>query len=335
MKKTKVGIIGLGRIGEVHLKTLTSQIEDVEVDTIITPSKEAQLIAKKMGVPHVSEDFEILSTNKEIEAVFICSPSPTHAEYIIKSIKAGKDVFCEKPLDLSIAKIEEILAVVNQSEQSLMVAFNQRFDPDFSKIKETIEEGRLGKLRMVKITSRDPTPPPANYVKSSGGLFLDMTIHDFDMARFITGSEVKEVYAKGHCLIDPAIGEAGDIDTGIVVLTFENGVTAIIENSREACYGYDQRLEVFGDKGMAQANHNLKNNCQIYDINGIHSARPLDFFIDRYFESYVNETKAFVDAIKERKQMPVKGEDGLMATKIALAANLSLKENRPVLMSEI
>ena len=335
MNNVKVGIVGLGRIGTVHLKNLSNQIDNIEVVAVVTPSEEAQQYAKEKHIPIVTDKFEEIANNDEIDAVFICSPSPTHAEYILQATQAGKAVFCEKPLDLSIEKIEEILAEVNKSKQPLMVAFNQRFDPNFAKIKETIEEGRLGKLRMVKITSRDPTPPPAHYVKSSGGLFLDMTIHDFDMARFIVGSEVKEVYAKGHCLIDPAIGEAGDIDTGIVVLTFENNVTAIIENSREACYGYDQRLEVFGDKGMAQANHKQKDQVQILDTHGVHAARPLDFFMDRYFESYLNEANAFIEALHENKEMPVKGEDGLKATKIALAANLSMKENRPVLLSEI
>ena len=188
---------------------------------------------------------------------------------------------------------------------------------------------------MIKITSRDPAPPPIDYIKSSGGLFLDMTIHDIDMAKYIADSEVKEVYALGKNLIDPAIGEAGDIDTGIVILTFENDVTAIIENSRQAAYGYDQRLEVLGSKGMAQADHSFKNNHVLLNETGVHRSRPMDFFMDRYTTSYRNQTSAFIQAIAKNETPPVTGEDGLKATAIALAANRSMELNRPVKLSEI
>ncbi|MDB2607145.1 inositol 2-dehydrogenase, partial [Zobellia sp.] len=330
MEKIKIGIVGLGRIGQVHLENIHYRIANAEVVAVMNPSEEGQSFARDLGVPSVSNDPDVIFGNEAIDAVLICSPSNTHAAYIKRAAKAGKAILCEKPLDLSLDKIQEILEVTQQYKVPLMVAFNQRFDPDFAQIKETVSQGKIGDLRMIKITSRDPSPPPISYIKGSGGLFLDMTIHDIDMAKYIADSEVKEVYALGKNLIDPAIGEAGDIDTGVVILTFENEVTAIIENSRQAAYGYDQRLEVFGSKGMAQADHNFKNNHVLLNETGVHRSCPMDFFMDRYAISYRNQTNSFIQAIAKNETPPVTGEDGLKATAIALAANMSMQLNRPV-----
>lgn len=335
MTSIKIGILGLGRIGQIHLKNLATSIKGVEVVAAMNPSEEGQSFAKDLHIPIVTGNADDVFNNTEIDAVAICSPSDTHEDYIKRAANAGKAIFCEKPLDLSLEKVKEILAVVLANNTPLMVAFNQRFDTNFAQIKSLVTEGKVGELRTIKITSRDPAPPPIDYIKSSGGLFLDMTIHDFDMARYIANSEVDEVYARGHNLVDSAIGEAGDIDTGFVLLTFENGTTAIIENSRQAAYGYDQRLEVFGSKGMAQADNNFKDTHQLLDVNGVHSSRPLDFFMDRYIDSYLYEMNGFVNALNQKKAPPVTGEDGLKATAIALAANKSMKENRPVKLVEI
>ncbi len=320
----------MGRIGKVHLKSISNRIENAEVVAVMNPSERGQSFAKNYHVSAVSDDPDIVFKNDEVDAVLICSPSDTHAEYIHRAAQAGKAIFCEKPLDLSLPKIEEIISVTSRHQVPLFVAFNQRFDPDFAKIKSIVTDGGIGDLRMIKITSRDPAPPPIDYIKSSGGMFLDMTIHDFDMARYLANSEVNEVYAVGKNLVDPAIGEAGDIDSAVVILKFDNAVTAVIENSRQAAYGYDQRLEVFGSKGMAMADHTKKDNHVLLNESGIHKARPMDFFMDRYVDSYLNELKAFIQAIVSGEPQPVTGEDGLKATKIALAANQSMKENRPV-----
>ncbi len=330
MEKVKIGILGLGRIGQVHLKNITTRIGSAEVVAAMNPSEAGQSIAKNHHVKSVSGDPNIVLQNDEVDAVLICSPSDTHAEYIHRASEAGMAIFCEKPLDLSLTKIQEILTVTKKHQVPLMVAFNQRFDPDFARIKTLVGNDEIGSLRTIKITSRDPEPPPINYIKSSGGLFLDMTIHDFDMARYIADSEAKEVYAIGKNMVDPAIGQAGDIDSAIVIITFHNGVTAVIENCRQAAYGYDQRLEVFGSRGMAHTVNQQKDNHVLLNETGTHFSRPMDFFMDRYVESYLNEMNAFIEAIAKREPPPVTGDDGLKATTIALAANQSMKENKPV-----
>ncbi len=335
MSQVKAGILGLGRIGKIHLDNIISRIPEAEVVAAVNPSERGQQYAHERNVPNISDDPNIIWDNEEINAVLICSPSPTHAEYITSAARAGKAIFCEKPLDLSLAKIEEILSVTEKHKVPLMVAFNQRFDPDFARVKSLADKGAIGELRTIKITSRDPAPPPISYIESSGGMFLDMTIHDFDMARHMAGSEVAEVYAQGRNTVDPAIGAAGDIDTAVILLTFENGVSAVIENCRQAAYGYDQRLELFGSKGMAQADNNFKDTHRHWDASGLHHSRLLDFFMDRYADSYFHEMNAFIKAMSTGEKPPVDGTDGLKATRIALAANLSMKENRPVRIEEV
>ena len=309
----KLGILGLGRIGKIHLETICTKIEGVKVIAAMNPSIEGRSFADRYGIPLVTDNAMAVLHHPEIDAVLICSPTNTHSDYVIEAAHAGKAIFCEKPIDLSLNKVRETLQIVSNANVPLMIAFNQRFDPNFATIKEGITAGKLGRLYTVHITSRDPSPPPVSYIKQSGGLFIDMTIHDFDMARYIVDAEVVEVYAKGYNLIDPEIGIAGDIDTGIILLTFDNEVTVIIENSRKASYGYDQRLEVFGSLGMMKAENPIKNDCTFFDKKGAHLPRHLDFFMDRYTMSYQKEIEAFIHALKNKQPMPINGEDGLKA----------------------
>lgn len=334
MKTINIGILGLGRIGKIHLENLTKW-EGVKVLAAMNPSKEGQSFAHRFNVPLVTSDADAVINHPDIHAIIVCSPTNAHSDQVIKAAKAGKAIFCEKPLDLSLEKVRQTLQVVKEANVPLMLAFNQRMDPNFASVKQQLNEGRVGHIHTVHITSRDPEPPPISYIKTSGGLFMDMAIHDFDMARFIVGKEVVEVFAKGYNLIDPEIGKAGDFDTGIIVLTFEDSITVIIENSRKAVYGYDQRLEVFGSLGMVKADNPLKTTSTYMDEHGAHLPRLLDHFMERYVVSYQREMAAFIGALQKNQAMPITGEDGLKAMIIAEAANRSVKLKRPVLMSEV
>jgi len=332
MKKLKLGVIGTGRIGKVHIATLVQSVPQAEVvaiaDVNLTSANE---VAKAFGITTVFNNYMDVINHPEVEAVVLCSPTDTHARYIVDAAKAGKHIFCEKPVDLSLEVIKGALDAVSKAGVKLMVGFNRRFDPNFSKIKQLVADGKIGDPHILKITSRDPAPPPA----VSGGMFMDMTIHDFDMARYIAGSEVTEVYTKATVLVDPAIGKAGDVDTAIITLTFANGAIGVIDNSRKAVYGYDQRVEIFGSKGMACADNNYPENHRYFASDGVHGSLPLNFFMDRYLEAYANEMKIFCDSVVNNLQLPVSGNDGLMSVAIALAAKKSYLENRPVKLSEI
>jgi len=336
MDKLKVGVIGSGRIGKVHIENISVRISSAEVVAVADPFlDDAQKFAKQFGIEAVSADYNDILSNTEIKAVLICSPTDTHSQYIIEAAEAGKHIFCEKPLDLSLEKIQIILNAVEKAGVKLMVGFNRRFDPNFSKVKQMVKAGEIGDPHILQITSYDPMPPPAEYVAVSGGMFLDMTIHDFDMARFVIDSEVKEVYAKANVLIDPAIGEAGDVDTAVTTLFFENGAIGTIANSRQAVYGYDQRLEVFGSEGMVQVTNNTPDNHTYYNKLGSHGSLPLNFFMDRYTESYEAEIEEFISSILNNSVIPATGKDGLMSVAVGLAAKKSVAENRPVKMTEI
>ncbi len=329
--KLKVGIIGAGRIGKVHTLSIKNQIPEVEIkaisDALFPVAKEW---ADQNAIPHAYGDYRQIIRDPEIDAVLICSSTDTHAQISIEAAQAGKHIFCEKPVDLSTEKVKEVLDAVEKAGVKFQVGFNRRFDHNFKKIKEIIDAGELGDLHVVKITSRDPAPPNIDYVKVSGGIFLDMTIHDFDMARFLIGSEVKEVYAMADCKIDPAIEEAGDVDTAIVSLRFENGVLCTIDNSRQAAYGYDQRVEVFGSKGQAEIQNDTPSTASWSTAEGVFREKPKYFFLERYMDSYTEEIKAFLDAVIHGKEVPVTGIDGLKPIEIGLAAKKSYMENRPI-----
>jgi myo-inositol 2-dehydrogenase/D-chiro-inositol 1-dehydrogenase len=336
MKKLKLGVIGTGRIGKVHIATLVQNVPQAEVVAIADINlQSANEVAKSFGISTVYSNYMDVINHPEVEAVVICSPTDTHARYIVDAAKAGKHIFCEKPVDLSLEVIKGAINAATTAGVKLMVGFNRRFDPNFLKIKQLVTDGRIGAPHILKITSRDPAPPPAEYSAVSGGMFMDMTIHDFDMARYIAGSEVTEVYTKAAVLVDPAIGKAGDVDTAIITLTFANGAIGVIDNSRKAVYGYDQRLEIFGSKGMLCADNNYPENHRYFSGEGVHGSLPLNFFMERYLESYANEMKIFCDAVVNNSKLPVDGSDGLMSVAIALAAKKSYLENRPVKLSEI
>jgi len=336
MKKLKIGVIGAGRIGKVHAATLVQNVPQAEVLAIADIDLAgASELAQKFGISKVSTNYKDIINDPEIEAVVICSPTDTHAQYIIEAAQAGKHIFCEKPVDLTLAAIQKALEAVEKAGVKLMVGFNRRFDPNFMKIHEMVKEGKIGQPHILKITSRDPAPPPAEYSAVSGGMFLDMTIHDFDMARYIADSEVTEVYTKATVLVDPEIGKAGDVDTAIITLTFANGAIGVIDNSRKAVYGYDQRVEIFGSLGMVNVDNNYPENHRYYTVDGVHKTLPLNFFMERYLEAYTNEMKVFCDAVANDTELPVSGYDGLMSVAIALAAKKSYLEGRSVKMSEI
>jgi len=330
MKKIKIAVAGLGRIGKIHLTNLCQNFPEVDVVAAMDIFDESKAIVDEFRIPNFMKDFDDLLSVQGLDAVIICSPTDTHADYVIKAAKAGKQIFCEKPLDLSQEQVHEVLEVVHENGVKLMLGFNRRFDPNFLKIKNMVDSGQVGDPQILKITSRDPGPPPISYIKVSGGLFMDMAIHDFDMARYIMNKEVVEVYSKGAVLVDPAIGDAGDIDTALTTLTFEDGTMANIDNSRKAVYGYDQRLEVFGSAGMVKADNNFPDNHQHFSADGIHGSLPLNFFLERYTTSYLNEMSAFFESIQNGEDLPVTGKDGLEAMKIALAAKKSVEENRSV-----
>jgi len=336
MKKIKLGVIGTGRIGKVHIATLVQSVPLAEVVAVADVNiAGATEVANGFGISTVYSNYEDVINHPEVEAVVICSPTDTHAQYIIEAANAGKHIFCEKPVDLSISVIQGALEAVAKAGVKLMVGFNRRFDPNFLKLKQLVVDGKIGDPHVLKITSRDPAPPPAEYSAVSGGMFMDMTIHDFDMARYIVGSEVTEVYVKSAVLVDPAIGEAGDVDTAVITLTFANGAIGVIDNSRKAVYGYDQRVEIFGSKGMANADNNFPENHRYFAGDGVHSSLPLNFFMDRYLDAYANEMKVFCNAVINDLPLPVSGDDGLKSVVIALAAKKSVQENRPVKLSEI
>ena len=336
MKKLKIGVIGTGRIGKVHIATLVQNVPQAEVVAVADVNiAGATEVAGGYGISAVYNNYRDVINHPEVEAVVICSPTDTHAQYIIGAARAGKHIFCEKPVDLSLPVIQGALDAVEKAGVKLMVGFNRRFDPNFLKIKQMVIEGKIGDPHILKITSRDPAPPPAEYSAVSGGMFMDMTIHDFDMARYMVGSEVTEVYTKASVLVDPAIGEAGDVDTAIITLTFANGAMGVIDNSRKAVYGYDQRVEIFGSKGMLCADNNYPENHRYFAGDGVHGSLPLNFFMDRYLDAYANEMKIFCDAVVNDLSLPVSGDDGLKSVAIALAAKKSWQENRPVKLSEV
>jgi len=335
-KVIRVGVIGAGRIGKIHAENLATRIPGVVVSAIADINQQAaQALAEKLHVANAFSDYRKIIEDKDIDAVAVCSYTDTHADLIIAAANAGKHVFCEKPVDHSLDRIDKAINAVSKAGVQCQIGFNRRFDPNFKKLHDLVQTGKIGDLHILRITSRDPAPPPAEYVKLSGGMFLDMTIHDFDMARFLSGSEVEEVYAIGEVRVDPAIGAAGDIDTAVITLKFANGAIGTIDNSRKAVYGYDQRAEVFGSGGMAATANNTPNSSVYSNADGVVSEKPLYFFLERYMESFVAEMRDFINAIREGNPTPVNVFDGRKPVVIAMAATRSMLENRPVKLSEI
>ena len=327
-----IGIIGAGRIGKVHLKSITYNVPNAVVKTIADPfmTAEAEEFAKKMGVKVITKDYKDIINDPEIDAVLVCSSTDTHASISIEAIKAGKHVFCEKPVDHTVEKIQAVADALKGTDLKFQVGFNRRFDHNFAAIRKAVDDGRIGDPHIVKITSRDPEPPNPAYIKVSGGIFLDMTIHDFDMATFLVNSDVDEVYVQSAVLVDPAIGEQGDVDTAIITMKMKNGALCVIDNSRRAAYGYDQRAEVFGSKGMVATSNDTLSSAVVADANGVTGEKPLFFFLERYMQSFSDEMAQFVDAIENDTEVPVGIHAGMQSVKIGLAAKKSVAEHRPV-----
>lgn len=335
-KKLTVGIIGAGRIGKVHTMSIMNNLPEVLIKGITDISlAQAKEWAEQTGIKTVYNDYKEMIADPEIDAVLVCSSTDTHADIAIAAANGGKHVFCEKPVDLSIAKVEAVIEASKRAGVKLQIGFNRRFDHNFAKVKELIDNGTIGDLQILKITSRDPSPPPIEYIKVSGGIFMDQTIHDFDMGRFLTSSEAEEIYVAAACMVDPAIGEAGDVDTALITIKFKNGTLCVIDNSRKAAYGYDQLVEAFGSKGKVVITNDTPSTAVWSTESGVHSEKPYYFFLERHMGSFVEEMKQFVHALINDTETPVTGFDGLQPIKLGLAAKKSLIEGRPVKLSEI
>jgi myo-inositol 2-dehydrogenase/D-chiro-inositol 1-dehydrogenase len=331
-----LAIIGAGRIGQVHAESLTRRLAAANLLAVSDINLvAAQTCAEKFQIPHATSDYRYLLDNPAIEAVLICSSTATHAPLIIEAAQAGKHIFCEKPIALELPAIDQALDAVASAGVKLQIGFNRRFDSNFRHLRQVVAQGGIGDPHLVRITSRDPAPPPLDYIGGSGGIFLDMTIHDFDLARFLIDSEIDEVYATGAVLVDRAIGDAGDLDTTVITLRFANGALGVIDNSRRAVYGYDQRAEVFGSAGAVEALNKTPYHTQHSTADGVTAAKPLYFFLERYMDAYVAEVQSFVAAIQNDQPTPVNGHDGRMATVIGLAAWQSYRQQRPVKVSEV
>ena len=326
-KKLHIGVIGAGRIGKLHANNLAHSVPDAElaaISDVYEPA--AKELAEKLGVPVYTNDYHKILEDKTIDAVFICSSTDTHSPISMEAAKAGKHIFCEKPIDHDLDKIRAVLEEVKKAGVKYQVGFNRRFDRNFKHVHEVVQAGGIGDVQIVKVTSRDPEAPPLSYVKVSGGIFVDMTIHDFDMVRYLSGSEVEEVSAFGACLVNPEIGQAGDVDTCIITLKFANGALGVIDNSRQAVYGYDQRIEVFGSKGCITADNETPNNTTLYTADAVTKEKPLWFFLERYNDAFITEERAFVDSCLNDKPTLVGAFDGLQPVLIAIAAKESCEK---------
>lgn len=324
----RFGLLGAGRIGKVHARAIGSN----QAARLVAVADAAEQAARDISDAYGAEmrTIDQIEQASDIDAVVICTPTDTHADLIERFARAGKAIFCEKPIDLDVGRVEECLAVVEQTGAALMVGFNRRFDPHFMAVRKTIDEGAIGTVEMVTITSRDPGPPPIDYIKRSGGIFRDMTIHDFDMARYLLGEEPVSVSAHASVLVDKAIGEAGDYDSVSVILETGSGKQALISNSRRATYGYDQRIEAHGSKGMVAAENQRPVSIEVANEKG-YTRPPLhDFFMTRYTEAYANEIAAFIAAMSAGRKASPGGADGLAALRLADAALLSAREGRTV-----
>lgn len=334
----KIGIIGAGRIGKVHLESISYHVKNATVTAMADPfmNEETEKLIRSYGVSKVTKDYKDILNDKDIDAVLVCSSTDTHAAISIEAINAGKHVFCEKPVDHSIEKIQAVAdALKEHPDIKFQVGFNRRFDHNFAAIRKAYDDGKIGEAHILKITSRDPEPPNPAYIKVSGGIFLDMTIHDFDMACFLTDSDVEELYVNSAVLVDPAIGEQGDVDTAIITMKMANGALAVIDNSRKADYGYDQRAELFGSKGMVATSNDTVSSAVISNADGVTGEKPLFFFLERYMGSFSEEMRQFTEAVINDTEVPVGIHAGLQSVKIGLAARKSVEEHRPVKISEI
>ncbi len=324
----RFGILGAGRIGKVHAATIAKSSKAKVVFIADAMPKAAAELAKSVGAEVAS--VEDIIKSKNVDAVLIATPTDTHADYIELAARAGKAILCEKPVSLSVARIEKCLKVVEKTKAKLMIGFNRRFDPNFANLEQRIRKGDIGAVELVTVISRDPGPPPVDYIKRSGGLYRDMMIHDFDMARFLVGEEFVVVQALGASLVDKEIGKAGDVDTASVQMQTASGKICVITNSRRATYGYDQRMEVHGAKGMLRAGNVHNTTVELANASGVLGDPVLNFFTERYGDAYANEVNSFIDGIAKGVSSRPNGYDGLQAQKLADAATKSWSTGRPV-----
>jgi myo-inositol 2-dehydrogenase/D-chiro-inositol 1-dehydrogenase len=330
-----VGVIGAGRIGSTHARLLAGEVAGARVAAVNDARPEAaQTLGAELGVRTLATAQELIAS-PDVEAVAICSSTDSHAGLLLAAAEAGKPVFCEKPVSLDLEEMDRALGAIEEAGVPFQIGFNRRFDPSHASVRAAVADGTVGEPHLVRITSRDPEPPPLSYVLVSGGIFLDMTIHDFDMARFVTGSEVIEVFARGALRMQDAYAQAHDVDTAVVTLTHDNGCLTLIDNSRQAAYGFDQRVEVLGSRGMAASENPFVHSGLVRTADGTRTTVPQAFFLERYRQSYVAQWTAFVEAIAAGEPPPVTTRDARAPLVIGLAARRSLDEDRPVRVQEV
>jgi myo-inositol 2-dehydrogenase / D-chiro-inositol 1-dehydrogenase len=330
----RIGVIGVGRIGRMHAELLERRVEGTTVAAVSD--------AERGTADAVSADLRVRATGVEellaagdVDAVAICTSTDTHADLIVAAARAGKAIFCEKPVSLDLPELDRALAAVEAAAVPFQIGFNRRFDPAHEAVREAVVAGEVGEPQIVRISSRDPAPPPLEYIRVSGGIFLDMTIHDFDMARYVAGSDVVEVFARGAVNVDPEFADAGDVDTALVTLVHENGCLTAIDNSRQAVYGFDQRVEVFGSAGMAASGNPLAHSAVVSTAEGSRLPTLPYFYLERYVPSYVREWEEFATAVTAGRTPPVGVADARAPLVIGLAAWRSLREHRPVAVAEV
>jgi myo-inositol 2-dehydrogenase / D-chiro-inositol 1-dehydrogenase len=329
----RVGVLGVGRIGRMHARLLAHQVPGAALGMVFDiDGGMAEAVADELAVVAANTIDDVLAA-PDLDAVAICTSTDTHVDLLVAAAGSGKAIFCEKPISLDLAEVDRALAAITAAGAPLQVGFNRRFDPAHRSVRDAVAGGVLGPLHLVRISSRDPAPPPISYIEVSGGIFLDMTVHDFDMARYVTGSEVVEVYAQGAVRVDPAIGAAGDLDTVVVTLRHEDGCLTLIDNSRQAAYGYDQRVEAFGAGGAASSTNPAAHTGLVLTAEGAHGPPLPHFFLERYTTSYLLQWDAFVRYVRDGSASPVTGADGRAPLAIGLAAWQSVREGRPVAVS--
>lgn len=324
----RVALLGAGRIGQVHAKSMTANADSRLVAVADAHAEAAQALAARIGAEAKTVD-EILG-DTGIDAVLIATSTDTHSDLIQRAVAAGKAVLCEKPVDLSLERALATLKAADRAGHPVMIGFNRRFDPNFAALKAAFDRGEIGKGELLAITSFDPAPPPIDYVKVSGGLFRDMMIHDFDMACWIFGGAPARITATGSALVDPEIGAAGDVDTAVVTMVWQDGRIAVVKNSRRAGYGYDQRIELLGSDGLLAARNVLENTVEKITADGAVSAKPVHFFLERYMRAYEDEWTAFVEALTSGTDMPVTLREGVAALACAEAATRSAQTGETV-----
>ena len=330
-KKVKLGFVGAGRMGRLHMANIVASIPEAEIVAVSDPMMDkagGREWCAAHGITNVFTDEANVINNPDVDAVFVCTTTPLHCPTSLAAVKAGKHTFCEKPISYNVDEIKELMKAIDEAGVKFMPGFNRRFDRNHKAVADAVKNGAIGAPHIVTVSSRDPEPPTIDYVKVSGGLFYDMMIHDFDMVRYVTGSEAVEVSAVGACLVNPKLQEQSgifDVDTAVVTMKMANGCIATINNSRQAVYGYDQRVEAFGSKGVAQDGNELLNNASVMTVDGCRTERPLWFFLERYTQAFIDEAKAFVNAVANDTPVPCNVIDGLMPVLMAKAATESCK----------